>query len=103
MSPAPHVHIISAGEKIHTAYPALFRILPAITRTYVIAEEETYTISPDKAVEAQRLVVRHAVDAVKELSATLSIPCSRELVHPPIYPSVRDLLERIVQDNPGAR
>jgi len=103
MPPAPHVHIISAGENIHTTYPALFRTLPAITRTYVIAEEETYTISPDKAVEEQRYVVRHAVDAVKELSATLSIPCSRELVFAPVYLSVRDLLTRITQDNPGAR
>lgn len=101
--PPAHIHIISAGENIHTAYPALFRILPAITRTYVIAEEETYTISPDTAVENQRFVVRHAVDAVKELSGTLSIPCSRELIFPPVYPSVRDLLTTIAQDNTGAR
>jgi len=40
---------------------------------------------------------------VKELSATLSIPCSRELIFPPVYPSARDLLGKIVQDNPGAR
>ncbi len=103
MPASPHVHIITAGENIHTAYPALFRRLPGITRTYVIAEEETYTISPDSAKEARNLAVRHAVDAVKELSATLSIPCSRELLFPPVYPSARTLLEKIVQDNYGAR
>ena len=98
-----HVHIISAGENIHTAYPALFRTLPGITRTYVLAGEEIYSISPDKLIEAHRQTIRKAVDSVKELSATLSIPCSRELVFPPVYPSTRDLLEKIVQDNPGAR
>lgn len=98
-----HVHIITAGENIHIAYPALFRTLPSITRTYIVAEEETYSISPDKGVEARRQTIRKAVDSVKDLSATLSIPCSRELVFPPVYPSTRDLLEKIVQDNPGAR
>jgi len=103
MPPAPHVHIISAGENIHTAYAALFRTLPAITRTYVIAGEETYSISPDKAIEEKRHKVRQAVDAVKELSTALSIPCTREFAFPPVYPSVRDLLAKMVQDNPGAR
>jgi len=103
MPPASHIHIITAGEKIHTAYPALFRTLPGITRTYVLAEEETYSISPDKTIETRRQIIRKAVDSVKELSATLSIPCSRELVFPPVYPSTRDLLEKIVQENPGAR
>ncbi len=101
--PPDHVHLITAGENIHTAYPAIFRTLPGITRTYILAEEETYSISPDKAIEARRQTIRKAVDSVKELSATLSIPCSRELVFPPVYPSARDLLEKIVQDNPGAR
>jgi hypothetical protein len=99
----PHVHIITAGETIHTAYPAIFRTLPTITRTYVMADSDTYTISSNPEREKQRLAITHAVDAVKELSATLSIPFSRELVFPPVYPSTRDLLERIVQDNPGAR
>lgn len=103
MPPAPHVHIIPAGENIHTAYPALFRIHPYITRTYIIAEEETYAISPNPAKETRNLAVRHAVDGVKELSTTLSIPCSRELIFPPVYPAARDLLAKIVQDNPGAR
>jgi hypothetical protein len=99
----PHVHIITAGENIHIAYPALFRTLPGITRTYVLAEEETYSISPDKVIETRRQTIRKAVDSVKELSATLSIPCSRELIFPPVYISTRDLLEKIVQDNPNAR
>jgi hypothetical protein len=103
MPSAPHVHIITSGENIHIAYPALFRTLPGITRTYVLAEEETYSISSDRAIETRRQGIRKAVDSVKELSATLSIPCSRELVFPPVYPSTRDLLEKIVQDNPGAR
>ena len=31
MAQQEHVHIISAGENIHTAYPAIFRRLPDIT------------------------------------------------------------------------
>ncbi|MCK9630148.1 MAG: hypothetical protein M0R30_00760 [Methanoregula sp.] len=99
----PHVHIITAGENIQTAYPAIFRTLPTITRTYVFADSDAYTLSSNPEREKQRLAIMHSVDAVKELSATLSIPFSRELVFPPVYPSARDLLERIVQDNPGAR
>lgn len=103
MPSAPHVHIITAGENIHIAYPAVFRTLPGITRTYVIADSPVYEIASNPETEKGRLATRNAVTAVKELSATLSIPFSRELVFPPVYPSARDLLERIVQDNPGAR
>ena len=101
--PPDHVHILAAGESIHTTYPALFRTLPAITRTYVISDEETYTISPDAAIEARRIAVRRAVDRVKEINAPLSIPFSRELAFPPLYPSTRDILARISQDHPRAR
>jgi len=40
MPPGNHVHIISAGENIHLAYPAVFRILPTISHTYVLAGDE---------------------------------------------------------------
>ena len=43
--PPEHIHIITAGENIHTAYPAAFRILPTITRTYVFADGEVYGTS----------------------------------------------------------
>lgn len=103
MPPGEHIHIISAGENIHTAYPVIFRTLPTITRTYVLVESEALTISPNKEIEKQRFAVRHAIDTVREISASLSIPCSRELIFAPVYPSVRDVLTRIHREHPGAR
>jgi hypothetical protein len=98
-----HVHIISAGENIHTAYPAIFRTLPTITRTYVFADSTVYENSSILETEKQRLAVRHAVDAIKEISTTLAIPFSRETVFPPAYPSVRTILTKIHREYPGAR
>jgi len=103
MPPGEHVHIISAGENIHTAYPAIFRTLPTITRTYVLADSTFYELSSNPEVEKARLAVRDAVAAVKEISASLSIPFSRELVFPPVYSSVRDTLTKIHNGCPGAR
>ena len=103
MPPGDHVHIISAGVSIHTAYPAMFRTLPTITRTYVLADSDDYALSPDPEIEKQRLAVRHAADAVKEISASLSIPFSRELIFAPTYPAVRTVLTKIHRENPGAR
>jgi hypothetical protein len=98
-----HVHIISAGEKIHTAYPAIFRTLPTITRTYVLADNTVYELSSNPEVEKERLAVRNAVAVTKEISASLSIPFSRETVFPPVYSSVRTILTKIHRECPGAR
>lgn len=98
-----HVHIISAGRDIHTAYPAIFRTLPTITRTCVIADEEVHAISPNPEIEKQRQAVRNAVNATKEISASLSIPFSREIIFRPVYESVRTVLMKIHREHPGAR
>lgn len=98
-----HVHIISAGDRIHLAYPAIFRTLPTITRAYLIADEEVFGISQVAEIEKQRLAVRNAISAVKEISASLSVPFSRETVFHPVYPSVRTILTRIHREHPGAR
>lgn len=103
MLPDEHVHIISAGENIHTAYPALFRTIPSITRTFVVADSAIYELSSNPEVERSRLAIRHAVDAVKEISASLSIPFTRETVFPPAYPSVCTILLTIHREFPGAR
>jgi hypothetical protein len=98
-----HVHIISAGEHIHTTYPAIFRMLPTITHTYILTDSDSIAISQNKEIEKQRLAVRHAIETVKEISASLSIPCSREIVFPPLYPSVRTALIKIHREHPDAR
>jgi hypothetical protein len=103
MAQQEHVHIISAGENIHTAYAAAFRILPTISRTHVLADSSIYEISKKPEEEKARLAVRNAVLAAKEISASLSIPFSRELVFPPVYPFVRDTLAKISRGSPGAR
>ena len=103
MDRTEHVHIISAGEKIAIAYPAMFRELPGISRTYVLADSTVYEISSNPATEKERVAVRNAVTAVKEVSASLSIPFSRELIFPPTYPSVRDMLTKIHREFPHAR
>jgi hypothetical protein len=98
-----HVHIISAGEKIHIAYPSAFRELPDISRTIVFADSTFYEGSPDPVTEKNRLAVRHAVSAVQEISASLSIPFTRELIYPPAYASVRSVLAKIRREYPDAR
>jgi len=103
MHPGNHVHIISAGEKIHTAFPAMLRALPGISRTYVIADGETYGTSPNPVVEKERAATRHAVEAVKELSSSLSIPFARETVFAPVFSSARSVLTKIRRENTKAR
>ncbi len=103
MAEQEHIHIISAGEKIHTAYPAIFRRLPTITRTCVLAESSVYELVRNEETEKQRAAVRKAVSAVQEISAALSIPFSRELIFPPVYSSVRDILIWIHREVPAAR
>jgi hypothetical protein len=103
MPPDNHVHIISAGEHIHTAYPAIFRTLPTITRTYVLSDSTIMEFSPVQETQRQRVAVRDAVAAVKEISASLSIPFTSGIVYPPVYPSVRTILTKIHREHPGAR
>jgi hypothetical protein len=98
-----HVHIISAGGTIHLAYPAVFRILPAISHTYVLAGGEVYTDSPDPALGKERAATRNAVNGVKEISRSLAIPFERVTVFPPVYPSVRNAITAIHRNHPGAR
>jgi len=103
MPPGEHVHIISAGENIHTVFPAILRILPGITREYVIAGSETYSISQNLQTEKERTAVRHAVESVKEISASLGIPFARDTVFSPVLPSSRTVLTKIRRENPQAR
>lgn len=98
-----HIHVISAGEQIQAAYSASFRELPGITRTIVFADSAIYESSPDPAKEKSRLAVRNAISAVQQISASLSIPCSRETIFPPVYPSVLAILAKVHRASPGAR
>jgi hypothetical protein len=103
MPPGEHVHIISAGETIHTAFPAILRMLPGITRVYVVAGSETYGISQNLQIEKERVAVRHSVESVKEIAASLAIPYAREMVFPPVLSSARTVLTKIRRENKRAR
>ncbi|MCK9631191.1 MAG: hypothetical protein M0R30_06065 [Methanoregula sp.] len=103
MDRTEHVHIISAGEKIHIAYPAMFRELPAISRTMVFTDSTVHEESTDPVTDKYRLAVRNAVAATQEISASLLIPFSREMIFPPAYASVRSALAKIRREYPDAR
>jgi hypothetical protein len=103
MDRTEHVHIISAGEKIAIAYPAMFRELPSISRTIVFTDSSVHERSPDPVTDRHRLSVRNAVSAVQEISASLSIPFTRVMIFPPAYGSVRSALANIRRDYPYAR
>lgn len=103
MDSREHVHIISAGDTIHLAYPAVFRILPSISHTYVLAGGEVYTDPMDPALGKERTATRNAVNGVQEISASLGIPFERVTIFPPTFPSVRNALTAIHRDHPGAR
>ncbi|MGA2120795.1 MAG: hypothetical protein ABSG49_01980 [Methanoregula sp.] len=103
MDRTEHVHIISAGAKIHIAFPAVFRELPAITRTMVFTDSTVHESSSDPVTEKHRLAVRNAVSAVQEIATSLSMPFFREMIFPPTYVSVRSALAKIRRQYPDAR
>jgi len=103
MHPGNHVHIISAGESVQTAFAALLRTLPGITRTYVIASGEPCGTVSNPETEKQRVATLGAVEDIKRICGSLSIPYSRELVFCPTIPSVRTVLAKIRRENPLAR
>lgn len=103
MQQGSHVHIISAGGTIHTTFPAILRTLPGITRIYVVADGESYSISANPPIEKERMAVRRAAESVKEIAASLSIPFAREMVFPPVFMSARTVMTKIRRENKKAR
>lgn len=105
MKPSDHIHIISAGMHIDTAYPAAIRDLQTVTRTFVFADTDLYTNSTkdDEGTKAAKTTVRDAVTGVKSISESLKIPASLVYIDPPAFASVRNALMKIHRDHPGAR
>jgi len=100
-----HIHITTAGENVHKAYPAAIRDLKDITHTYVFADLDLYNNqkSDDEGMKARKTAARAAVDQVKFISASLKIPCPLIYVSPPAFTSARDAVLKIRKEHPGAK
>jgi hypothetical protein len=105
MAHQKHVHIITAGENIHTAYPAAIRDLKDITHTFVFADTELYTNSArdDERTKRYKEAARDAVNQVRSLSTSLKIPVSLVYIDPPSSGSVAKAVLKIHKEHPGAK
>ena len=100
-----HVHIITAGETIYSAYATTVRDNKDITHTFVFADTELYTNSnrDGEVIRAQKDTAREAVNKIKALAASLKIPASLVYVTPPADTSARDAILKIKKEHPEAR
>ncbi len=100
-----HIHIISAGEHIYTSYAATIRDHADITRTFIFADTELYTNNArdEGAIRAQKEAARESVTMVRSFSASLKIPSLLVYVTPPADASVKDAVQKIRKDHPGAK
>jgi hypothetical protein len=100
-----HIHIISAGEKIHEAYPAALRDLRTITHTFVFAEKEVYTNSArdDTKKRQWKCAIRDAIDKVNALSISRNIACALVCIDAATFDAIRDPVLGIYSDHPDAR
>ncbi|MFA5236744.1 MAG: hypothetical protein WC362_02685 [Methanoregula sp.] len=103
MASQEHIHILTAGEKFPAAYTASFRDFPGITRAYVFTDSILFNKHADPDAEKERLAIRNAISAAKNTSTVLGIPFHDEIIFPPAYLFVRDVLARVHCEHPGAR
>jgi len=105
MDPKEHIHIISAGEKIHEAYPAALRDLRTITHTFVFAEKEVYTNSArdDTKKRMWKCAIRDAINEVNAISLSRNISCALVCIDAATFDAIRDPVLGIFSDHPDAR
>lgn len=105
MDPQEHIHIISAGDRIHTTYPAVLDELRTVTHTFVFAEKEVYTNSArdDARKRAWKCDIRNAVDEVNALSISRNIPCALVTIDATTFDAIRDPVLGIYSEHPDAR
>ncbi|MFA4877177.1 MAG: hypothetical protein WC586_07155 [Methanoregula sp.] len=100
-----HIHIISAGESIHTTYPAVLKELPTITHTFIFAEKEVYTNSSrdDASKRAWKCSIRNSIDAVNALCLSRNISCALVCIDAAGFDAIRDPVLGIYGEHPAAR
>lgn len=105
MDPREHIHIISAGDSIHTAYPAVLTDLRTITHTFIVAEKEVYTNSARDTAQKRmwKCAIRNAVDEVNAISISRNISCALISVDAATFDAIRDPVLGIFSDHPDAR
>jgi hypothetical protein len=105
MDSQEHIHIISAGDRIHTTYPAVLKDLRTITHTFIFAEKEIYTNSSrdDNKKRAWKCAIREAIDEVNTLSLSRNISCALVPIDVATFDAVRDPVLGIFSEHPDAR
>jgi len=105
MDPQEHMHIISAGERIHKTYPAVLRELGTVTHTFIFAEKEVYTSSVWDSAQKRlwKGTIRDAIDEVNIISRASNISCELVAIDAATFDAIRDTVVRIFGDHPSAR
>jgi hypothetical protein len=105
MDPQEHIHIISAGDRIHKTYPAVLNDLQTVTHTFIFAEKEVYTNSTrdDTQKRMWKCAIRDAIDRVKTHSLSRNISCALVCIDAATFDSIRDPVLGILVDHPDAR
>jgi len=105
MDPGEHIHIISAGDRIHTTYPAILKDLQTVTHTFIFAEKEIYTASSrdDNKKRMWKRAIRDAIDEVNTISLSRNIACALVCIDAATFDAIRDPVLGIFSDHPDAR
>jgi hypothetical protein len=105
MDPQEHVHIISAGDRIHTTYPAVLKDLQTVTHTFIFAEKDIYVASSrdDNKKRLWKGAIRDAIDEVNTLSLSRKIACALVCIDAATFEAIRDPVLGIFSDHPDAR
>jgi len=105
MDSQEHILIISAGDRIHTTYPAVLKDLGTVTHTFVFAEKEVYTNSArdDDRKRMWKCGIRNAVDEVNAISISRSVSCALVTIDAATFDAIRDPVLGIFSEHPEAR
>jgi hypothetical protein len=105
MDPQEHIHIISAGDRIHTTYPIVLKDLRTVTHTFIFAEKEIYVASSrdDNKKRLWKCAIRDAIDEVNAISLSRKIACALVRIDAATFDAIRDPVLGIFSDHPDAR
>jgi hypothetical protein len=105
MDPQEHILIISAGDRIHTTYPAILKDLQTVTHTFIFAEKDVYTNSArdDNQKRMWKCAIRDAVDDVNAQSLARHVSCALVCIDAATFDAIRDPVLGIFSEHPDAR